>query len=214
MGPSIHKRRIRVYLSRHPIGLLFFFQECLEPILLDFSAKKKSHEQQTFYFSRRNVFKNSQKNHICTYKRIIKPTSMLKAAQAGSYMISTFQYVVHAILPQKYWKKNNRQFLQFPLICLKKNFRQVLTEATYCQALCVGVTLLLPKKAGISMYPLFCTFPYSICITIEQVSVVMWLSPRPSVRETRVQIPQQHGNLVKFILVWVFFNPSGILTQP
>ena len=22
------------------------------------------------------------------------------------------------------------------------------------------------------------------------------------------------GNLVKFILVWVFFNPSGILTQP
>ena len=42
----------------------------------------------------------------------------------------------------------------------------------------------------------------------------MWLAPRPSVRETRVQIPSQHGNLVKFILVWVFFNPSGILTQP
>ena len=48
----------------------------------------------------------------------------------------------------------------------------------------------------------------------KQVSVVMWLAPRPSVRETRVQIPEQHGNLVKFILVWVFFNPSGILTQP
>ena len=45
-------------------------------------------------------------------------------------------------------------------------------------------------------------------------SVVMWLAPRPSVRESRVQIPSQHGNLVKFILVWVFFNPSGILTQP
>ena len=41
----------------------------------------------------------------------------------------------------------------------------------------------------------------------------MWLAPRPSVRESRVQIPSQHGNLVKFILVWVFFNPSGILTQ-
>ena len=47
----------------------------------------------------------------------------------------------------------------------------------------------------------------------KQVSVVMWLAPRPSVRESRVQIPSQHGNLVKFILVWVFFNPSGILTQ-
>ena len=52
---------------------------------------------------------------------------------------------------------------------------------------------------------------YGCC---KQVSVVMWLAPRPSVRETRVQIPEQHGNLVKFILVWVFFNPSGILTQP
>ena len=49
---------------------------------------------------------------------------------------------------------------------------------------------------------------------LKQVSVVMWLAPRPSVRETRVKIPSQHGNLVKFILVWVFFNPSGILTQP
>ena len=49
---------------------------------------------------------------------------------------------------------------------------------------------------------------------LKQVSVVMWLAPRPSVRETRVQIPSQHGNLVKLILVWVFFNPSGILTQP
>ena len=48
----------------------------------------------------------------------------------------------------------------------------------------------------------------------EQVSVVMWLAPWPPVRETQVQIPEQHGNLVKFILVWVFFNPSGILTQP
>ena len=48
----------------------------------------------------------------------------------------------------------------------------------------------------------------------EQVSVVMWLAPWPPVRETRVQIPEQHGNLVKFILVWAFFNPSGILTQP
>ena len=48
----------------------------------------------------------------------------------------------------------------------------------------------------------------------KQVSVVMWLAPWPPVRETRVQIPEQHGNLVKFILVWVFFNPSGILTQP
>ena len=48
----------------------------------------------------------------------------------------------------------------------------------------------------------------------QQVSVVMWLAPWPPVRETRVQIPEQHGNLVKFILVWVFFNPSGILTQP
>ena len=48
----------------------------------------------------------------------------------------------------------------------------------------------------------------------EQVSVVMWLAPWPPVRETRVEIPEQHGNLVKFILVWVFFNPSGILTQP
>ena len=48
----------------------------------------------------------------------------------------------------------------------------------------------------------------------QQVSVVMWLAPRPSVRETRVQIPEQHGNLVKFILVWVFFNPSVILTTP
>ena len=48
----------------------------------------------------------------------------------------------------------------------------------------------------------------------QQVSVVMWLAPWPTVRETRVQIPEQHGNLVKFILVWVFFNPSGILTQP
>ena len=26
-------------------------------------------------------------------------------------------------------------------------------------------------------------------ITVEQVSVVMWLAPRPPVRETRVQIP-------------------------
>ena len=50
--------------------------------------------------------------------------------------------------------------------------------------------------------------------TCKQVSVVMWLAPWPPVRETRVQIPEQHGNLVKFILVWVFFNPSGILTQP
>ena len=50
--------------------------------------------------------------------------------------------------------------------------------------------------------------------TERQVSVVMWLAPWPPVRETRVQIQEQHGNLVKFILVWVFFNPSGILTQP
>ena len=42
------------------------------------------------------------------------------------------------------------------------------------------------------------------CLRGKQVSVVMWLVPRPSVRETRVQIPEQHGNLVKFILVWVF----------
>ena len=48
----------------------------------------------------------------------------------------------------------------------------------------------------------------------KEVSVVMWLAPWSPVRETRVQIPEQHGNLVKFILVWVFFNPSGILTQP
>ena len=48
----------------------------------------------------------------------------------------------------------------------------------------------------------------------EQVSVVMWFAPRPPVRVSRVRIPSQHGNLVKFILVWVFFNPSGILTQP
>merc|ERR1711940_499423 len=53
-----------------------------------------------------------------------------------------------------------------------------------------------------------------ISFLTQQVSVVMWLAPRPSVRESRVQIPSQHGNLVKFILVWVFFNPSGILTQP
>ena len=53
-----------------------------------------------------------------------------------------------------------------------------------------------------------------IPFTYKQVSVVMWLGPWPPVRETRVQIPEQHGNLVKFILVWVFFNPSGILTQP
>ena len=48
----------------------------------------------------------------------------------------------------------------------------------------------------------------------KQVSVVMWFAPWPPVRESRVRIPLQHGNLVKFILVWVFFNPSGILTQP
>ena len=49
---------------------------------------------------------------------------------------------------------------------------------------------------------------------LKQVSVVMWFAPRPPVRESWVRIPLQHGNLVKFILVWVFFNPSGILTQP
>ena len=40
------------------------------------------------------------------------------------------------------------------------------------------------------------------------------INENEQVSETRVQIPEQHGNLVKFILVWVFFNPSGILTQP
>ena len=48
----------------------------------------------------------------------------------------------------------------------------------------------------------------------SQVSVVMWFVPRPPVRESQVRIPSQHGNLVKFILVWAFFNPSVILTQP
>ena len=42
----------------------------------------------------------------------------------------------------------------------------------------------------------------------------MWFAPWPPVRESWVRIPLQHGNLVKFILVWVFFNHSGILTQP
>ena len=62
-----------------------------------------------------------------------------------------------------------------------------------------------------------CKYNFCPIITLKlnmQVSVVMWLAPWPPVRETRVQIPEQHGNLVKFILVWVFFNPSGILTQP
>ena len=43
---------------------------------------------------------------------------------------------------------------------------------------------------------------------IKQVSVVMWFTPRPPVRESRVRIPSQHGNLVKFILVWVFLQPQ------
>ena len=46
---------------------------------------------------------------------------------------------------------------------------------------------------------------------VSWVRLPCQLAPRPSVRETRVQIPSQHGNLVKFILVWVFFNPAESL---
>ena len=56
--------------------------------------------------------------------------------------------------------------------------------------------------------------PFNNYLAKKQVSLVMWFVPRPPVRDSRVRIPSQHGNLVKFILVWVCFNPSGILTQP
>ena len=49
----------------------------------------------------------------------------------------------------------------------------------------------------------------------EQVSVVMWLAPWPPVRETRVQIPEQHGKVYPGLgILQPQWNPYPTLTPP
>ena len=75
------------------------------------------------------------------------------------------------------------------IVCTNNN-NKVVRKNRCSSSLCVGAYLRFSLGAASAYHR-----------NLKQVSVVMWLAPWLPIRESRVRIPSQHGNLVKFILV-------------